>query len=219
MSRAAPHAHATRPGGVGRSAASSCALRGHGRARRRARGPEGETVDYAGYLDPFALKSLARGVASRARCRARGPAPGLRDTTRSLIRAGRTKSFAVVGARHGLRARDRATPQGFALSRRGASPRPCAPSSSRPSCRQRRATPASERWFGVEVRPSRATAAAPKPSGSKAPGSPWSSSAGTVPAAAAPAREVAYRARLPNGLEFTLVRESRSAPWFARATL
>ena len=175
---------------------------------------EGEAVDYAGYLDPFALKIAAaewRLVLDVAR---QVPHPNYTETDGILIR-GRHKSFAVVGL-----------PDGYALvielPRRsfGLSERAVAEAVRAVELEAGLGTPvpvqeASERWLRVEVRT--------VPSDRRRPEAVWLEGSwhpvvilGRHGGPLATRREIAYRARLPSGLEFTLVREP-AGRWFADA--
>ncbi|HEX6764903.1 MAG TPA: hypothetical protein VF103_05480 [Polyangiaceae bacterium] len=174
---------------------------------------EGEAVDYAGYLDPFALKVAAaewRLVLDVARD---VPHPHYKATDGILVR-GKNKSFAVVGL-----------PDGYALvvelPRRsfGISGRAVAEAVRAVEIEAQLGTPeeipASERWLRVEVRTAPGDRRRPEAvwlEGSWRPLVILGRHGGTLPTR----REIAYRARLPTGLEFTLVRES-SGHWFADA--
>ncbi|HET9233311.1 MAG TPA: hypothetical protein VFP10_04160, partial [Candidatus Eisenbacteria bacterium] len=141
------------------------------------------------------------------------PHPHYRDTDGILVR-GKKKSFAIVGL-----------PDGYALvlelPRRsfGVSERAVAEAARaieiEASLGTRRTTPAPERWLRVEVR----TASSDR----RRPEAVWLDGAwhplvilGRHRGSITARREVAFRARLPNGLEFTLVREP-SGHWFADA--
>jgi hypothetical protein len=174
---------------------------------------EGETVDYAGYLDPFTLKVAAaewRLVLDVARD---VPHPHYRDTNGILVR-GKKKSFAVVGLPDGYALVLELPRRSFGLSERAVAEAVRAVEIEA-SLGKPEAIPASERWLRVEVRTA--------PSDRRRPEAVWLDGAwepllilgrhrGTAPAP----REIAFRARLPNGLEFTLVREP-SGHWFADA--
>lgn len=173
---------------------------------------EGETVDYAGYRDPFALKVAAaewRLVLDVARD---VPHPSYRLTDGILIR-GTKKSFAVVGLHDGYALVIELPRRAFRLSQRAVAEAVHAveleadlgPEGGRP---------ASERWLSVEVRTA--------PGDRRRPEALWVEGAWQTLVilgrhrAASKHREIAYRARLPNGLEFTLVREPPGR-WFADA--
>jgi hypothetical protein len=174
---------------------------------------EGETVDYAGYLEPFTLKVAAaewRLVLDVAR---EVPHPHYRDTDGILVR-GKKKSFAIVGLPDGYALVVELPRRSFGISERAVAEAVRAieleASLSRP-----KATPAPERWLRVEVRTA--------PSDRRRPEAVWLDGAwhsliilGRHRSGAPIRREVAFRARLPNGLEFTLVREP-TGHWFADA--
>jgi hypothetical protein len=174
---------------------------------------EGETVDYAGYIAPFDIRVAAaewRIVLDVARAI---PHASYEATNRILIR-GRKKSFAVVGLS-----------AGYALVVE--LPRRCFALSQRAVVEAVRAveleafigtpddTPAAERWLRVEVRT--------VPGDRRRPEAVWLDGSwrplvilGRHGGRSATRREVAFRARLPSGQEFTLVRE-RLGYWFADA--
>lgn len=174
---------------------------------------EGETVDYAGYLDPFALKVAAaewRIVLAVARD---VPHPHYRDTDGILVR-GKKKSFAVVGLPDGYALVLELPRRSFGLSARAVAEAARAVELEA-SLGARRTTPAPERWLRVEVR----TASTDR----RRPEAVWLEGAwhplvilGRHRGSITARREIAFRARLPNGLEFTLVREP-SGHWFADA--
>jgi hypothetical protein len=175
---------------------------------------EGETVDYAGYLDPYTLRVAAaewRLVLNVARD---VPHPHYRDTNGILVR-GKKKSFAIVGLPDGYALVVELPRRSFGLSERAVAEAVRA-IEVEASIGKPRATPASERWLRVEVRTAE--------SDRRRPEAVWIEGAwqallilGRHRGGAAPTRrEIAFRARLPNGLEFTLVRE-RTGHWFADA--
>jgi hypothetical protein len=174
---------------------------------------EGETVDYAGYLEPYLLKVAAaewRLVLDVARD---VPHPNYRETNGILIR-GRKKSFAVVGLPEGYAIVVELPKRSFGLSERAVAEAARAVELEA-SLGTPDETPASERWLRVEIR----TVA----SDPRRPEAVWLDGSwrplvilGRHGGALRTRREVAFRARLPTGLEFTLVRE-RGGNWFADA--
>ncbi len=175
---------------------------------------EGETVDYAGYLDPFNLKVAAaewRLVLDVARDM---PHPHYRDTDGILVR-GKKKSFAIVGLPDGYALVVELPRRSFGLSERAVAEAVRA-IELEASLRRPKTTPAPERWLRVEVRTAEGDRRRPE--------AVWIEGAWQAlvilgryrGGAASTHREIAFRARLPNGLEFTLVRE-RSGHWFADA--
>jgi hypothetical protein len=173
---------------------------------------EGETVDYAGYLDPFSLRVMAaewRIVLDIVRS---VPRPGFQDAHELSVRA-RKKSFALV-----------ALPDGYAIvlalplhsllfSRRAVA------EAAREIEREAGLTPshapeaAEERWSKIDVRTA--------PGDRRRPAAVWVDGAwrevtilGRIAQRRAPGREVGYRARLENGLEIALIREALGL-WFA----
>jgi hypothetical protein len=173
---------------------------------------EGETVDYAGYLDPFALKVAAaewRIVLDVAR---EVPHPHYRDTDGILVR-GRKKSFAIVGLPDGYAFVVEMPRRSFGLSERAVAEAVRAVELEA-SLRRPKTTPAPERWLRVEVRAA--------PTDRHRPEAVWLDGAWQPLVilgrhrGGPTRREVAFRARLPNGLEFTLVREP-TGHWFADA--
>ena len=173
----------------------------------------GETVDYAGYLDPFALKVAAaewRLVLDVAR---NVPHPAYQATHAILVR-GRNKSFAVAGLPDGYAIVVELPRRSFGLSARAVAEAVRAVELEA-SLGTPDDTPASERWLRVEVRTD--------PGDRHRPEAVWLEGSwrplvilGRHGGLSATRREVAFRARLPSGQEFTLVRE-RSGHWFADA--
>lgn len=175
---------------------------------------EGETVDYAGYRDPFALRVMAaewRIVLDVVREVAR---PGFADLTELAVRASRV-SFAIVALGAGYALVLELPRRGFALSRRALA------QAAREIEHEAELPPTlalqRERWSRVEVQ----TVASDR----RRPEAVWIDGAwqplvilGRHQVAGRrgrPARgEVGYRARVPTGLEFALVREALGA-WFA----
>ena len=174
---------------------------------------EGETVDYAGYLDPFALKVAAaewRLVLNVAR---EVPHPHYKATDAILVR-GKNKSFAIVGLSAGYAIVVELPRRCFGLSARAVAEAVRAVEIEA-SLGAPDEMPASERWLRVEVKTTAGDRRRPEAvwlEGSWRPLVILGRHGGTVPSR----REIAYRARLPSGLEFTLVRES-SGHWFADA--
>jgi len=173
----------------------------------------GETVDYAGYLDPFAMRvaaaewrivlDLARGV----------PHANYTETDDILVR-GRKKSFAVIGLPGGYAIVIELPRRSFGLSERAVAEAVRAVELEA-SLGTPNETPASERWLRVEVRTAPGDRRRPEAvwlEGSWRPVVILGRHGGSIPTR----REIAYRARLPSGQEFTLVREP-PGHWFADA--
>jgi hypothetical protein len=173
---------------------------------------EGEAVDYAGYVDPYSLKVAAaewRIVLDVARD---VPHPHYRDTDGILVR-GKKKSFAVVGLPDGYALVLELPRRSFGLSGRAVAEAVRAVELEA-SLGTPRAT-AAERWLRVEVRTA--------PNDRRRPEAVWLEGAwqslvilGRHRGEGPTRREIAFRARLPNGLEFNLVREPPGR-WFADA--
>jgi len=175
---------------------------------------EGETVDYAGYRDPFALRVMAaewRIVLDIVRDIAR---PGFADVTELAVRAS-GRSFAIVALAEGYALVLELPRHGFSLSRRALAQaaREIEAEADLPPTRALR----QERWSRVEVQ----TVASDR----RRPQAVWLDGAWqplvilgrhqVVGARGRPGRgEVGYRARMATGLEFALVREPLGA-WFA----
>ena len=174
---------------------------------------EGETVDYAGYRDPFALKVAAaewRLVLNAAR---EVPHPSYASTHGILIR-GTKKSFAVIGLPDGYAMVLELPRRSFGLSERAVAEAVRAVEIEA-SLGAPDDIPASERWLRVEVQTA--------PGDRRRPEAIWLDGSfhplvilGRHGGITRSRREIAFRARLPNGLEFTLVREP-SGHWFADA--
>ncbi len=174
---------------------------------------EGETVDYAGYLEPYLLKVAAaewRLVLDVARD---VPHPHYKATNGILVR-GKNKSFGIVGLPEGYAIVVELPRRSFGLSERAVAEAMRA-IEFEASLGKRGEVPASERWLRVEIRT--------VPSDRRRPEAVWLDGSwrplvilgrhgGILPSR----HEIAFRARLPTGLEFTLVRE-RGGNWFADA--
>jgi hypothetical protein len=173
----------------------------------------GETVDYAGYLDPFNMKVAAAEWRLVLELVRDVPHPSYRETNGILIRA-RNKSFAVVGISTGYAIVVALPRRAFGLSARAVAEAVRA-IELEAQLATAEETPASERWFRVEVRT--------VPNDPRRPEAIWLEGSwrplvilGRHGGRSATRGEAAFRARLPTGLEFNLVRE-RSGHWFADA--
>jgi hypothetical protein len=173
---------------------------------------EGETVDYAGYRDPFALRVMAAEWRIALDIVRAANALDLPSTRELVVRAGR-RSFGIFALSEGYALVVELPSRAFALSHRALSEavRALEHEAELPPAR-----PAgdSERWLQVEVETQPGDRRRPRAvrlEGSWHPvtilgrhraeqGRAWG--------------EVAYRARVPTGLEFALVREPFGA-WFA----
>lgn len=174
---------------------------------------EGETVDYAGYIDPFNIRVAAaewRIVLDVARA---VPHPSYLGTQGLLVRA-RQKSFATIGLSDGYAIVAELPRRAFGLSARAVAEAVRAIELEAELGDPENA-PASERWLRVEVRTF--------PADRRRPEAVWLEGSwhplvilGRHGGRSATPREVAFRARLPSGQEFTLVRE-RTGYWFADA--
>jgi hypothetical protein len=199
----------------------------------------GETVDYAGYRDPFTLRVMAaewRIVLDAARGIAR---PGFADVTSITIRAGRT-SFAIVAMtegyalvlelpRHGFALSPRALVEAaHAIEREAELPTSIAKGTHRWSRVEVQTVPGNRfrpaavwldgAWQPVTVLGRHQVAGTPRRSSQAALGRVVPPEPGTAaPLRTTPAarsRDLGYHARVPNGLEFALVREPLGI-WFA----
>jgi hypothetical protein len=173
----------------------------------------GETVDYAGYLDPFSMKVAAAEWRLVLELVRELPHPGYRETQGILIRA-KKKSFAVVGISTGYAIVVALPRRAFGLSGRAVAEAVRAVELEA-ELGTPNEIPASERWLRVEVRTA--------PADRRRPEAVWLEGSwrplvilGRHGGRSATRRELAFRARLPNGLEFTLVREV-TGHWFADA--
>jgi hypothetical protein len=203
----------------------------------------GETVDYAGYRDPFTLRVMAAEWqivldAAHAVCR-----PGFEDLNAITVRAARV-TYAIVAMSEGYAIVLELPRRGFELSPRAVA------EAARAIEREAELPPTNakgaERWSHVEVqtlpgdrfRPAavwlegawQAVTVLGRHQVAKAQGRPAASPPGRPgPPRGAPTRSptplpgnlratrlrtLAYHARIPNGLEFTLVREPLGF-WFA----
>jgi hypothetical protein len=201
----------------------------------------GETVDYAGYRDPFTLRVMAAEWQIVLDAARDIPRPGFADVTAITVRAGRA-SYAVVAMTEGYALVLELPRHGFALSRRAVI------EAAHAIEREAELPPShekgTERWSRVEVqtvpgdrfRPaavwldgawqpvtvlgrrqsSKTSQAMPRVAPGAVPGPPPATppgSPGGPPRLARP-RERGYHARIPSGLEFALVREPLGI-WFA----
>ena len=173
----------------------------------------GETVDYAGYLEPFAMRVAAaewRIVLDMARA---VPHSNYTETDGILVR-GRKKSFAVVGLPDGYAIVVELARWSFGLSARAVAEAVRA-IELEAALGTPNETPASERWLRVEVQTAQGDRRRPEAvwlEGS------WHALVilGRHGRVLSSRREIAFRARLPSGQEFTLVREP-PGHWFADA--
>jgi hypothetical protein len=179
---------------------------------------QGETVDYAGHAEPFALRIMAaewRIVLDQVRSISQA---GFDATHELRVRAQR-KSFALVALAHGYALVLELPTYGFQYSRRALAEatRAIEREASLDSL-----NPDASHWSRVEVRTARGDRRRPE--------AVWRDGAfcpltilgryidPLVAGKPRPRRkgggEVGYRARLPSGLEFTLIREPTGV-WFA----
>lgn len=176
---------------------------------------EGETVDYAGVVDPFDVKvAAAEWAVIMARLKV-SRVPVLAATEILLVRA-REKSFVVSALADDYALVVQLLPHAFAISARAMSeavrevsleaglPLP-------PSCLR-----AKEQWCRVDVRC--------EPARSQRPAALWAGGAWLSIEVLGRwtrglgSREIGYRARLASGAEFTLIRE-RLGRWYTEAPL
>jgi hypothetical protein len=172
---------------------------------------EGETVDYAGYLAPFQMRVTAaewRLVLGLVR---EVPHPNIALAHQILLRC-KKRSYAIVGLPDGYALVLELTRYAFSLSRRAVSE----------AAREIRAEaglegppgePESERWWRVAVRTAEGDERRPAAIWLEGEWKPLTI-LGRYAASTNGHREIAYRARLPTGLEFALVREPLGT-WFA----
>ena len=179
---------------------------------------QGETVDYAGYTEPFALRVMAaewRIVLDQVREITRA---GFDATNELRVRACR-KSFALVALSEGYALVLELPTFGFQYSLRGLAE---ATRAIELEAGLDSLTPDASHWSRVDVRTA--------PGDRRRPEAVWRDGAFCPvsilgryvdPLTAKKARprrkgggEVGYRARLPSGLEFTLIREPNGV-WFA----
>jgi len=176
---------------------------------------EGETVDYAGTIDPFDIKvAAAEWVVVLSILR--GSRVSGFATCQELVVRGTKKSFFAHVLEDGYAVVVQLPAHAFAISRRGvgeAIRELCTEAGLRhPEGFHRD----SERWSRVEVRG--------EPRDSRRPSAVWING-GWSPieilgrwSTEGPPREVGFRARLPNGAELTLVRE-RLGRWYCDSTI
>ena len=172
---------------------------------------EGETVDYAGYLEPFQMRVTAaewRLVLGLVR---ELPHPNFSLTDHIALRCTK-RSYAIVGLPDGYALVLELSRYAFNLSRRAVSEAARdvraeagldAPEGERPA----------ERWSRVPVQTAAGDPRRPTAVFLEGAWRPLTILGRYATAANGP-REIAYRARLPTGLEFALVREPFGT-WFA----
>ena len=172
----------------------------------------GETVDYAGYLDPFSLRVMAaewRLVLDVVRS---VPRPGFEDARELAIRA-KDKSFALIALADGYAIVLELPLRSLQFSRRALAEavREIEAEAGLPP--SHRAGGTDERWSKIDVRTA--------PGDTRRPAAVWLEGAwcevtvlGRYAQGRNSAREIGYRARLSNGLEIALIREPLGV-WFA----
>lgn len=172
---------------------------------------EGETVDYAGAIDPFDIKvAAAEWVVVLALLR-ESKMPGFPETEEVAVRGAR-KSFFVQVLSDGYALVVQLLPHAFSISHRALYEAVRELSTEAGLQVPRGVLRESERWRRVDVRS--------EPLDPRRPTALWAS--GTWCALAVLGRwtsgldrgEIGYRARLPSGAELTLVRE-RLGRWYA----
>jgi hypothetical protein len=165
---------------------------------------EGETVDYAGIIDPFDIKVTAAEWTVLLGLLHRSNVPVLRVTDEVALRAAR-KSFFLKHIGDGYALVLVLPPHAFGISRRGLTEavRELCEEASLPLPRS--ALREEDTWRRVEVL---AVAADPRRPSAVWVGSAWApvEILGRLTVGLR-AREVGYRARLPTGAEITLIRE------------
>jgi hypothetical protein len=175
---------------------------------------EGETVDYAGLMDPFDIKVAAAECMVVLSLLRASPIEALQRTDELLTR-GAKKSYFVQALADGYGIVLELEPHCFSLSRRALH------ESMRELCAEaglslpRAVEHDPEPWWRVEVRCEPRDPRRPTALWVKGTWSPleilgrWTTST---------PREIGYRARLPSGAEFTLVRETLGR-WFADSAI
>ncbi|HEY3498258.1 MAG TPA: hypothetical protein VGK73_26360 [Polyangiaceae bacterium] len=173
---------------------------------------EGETVDYAGYLDPFALRVMAaewRIVLDVIRS---VPRPGFQDAHEFSVRAKR-KSFALIALSDGYALVLELPLHSLLFSRRALGEAAREIEQEAGLSPSRRSGAPEERWSKVEVKT--------VPGDPRRPEAVWIDGAwcgvtvlGRYVHRRRSRREDGYRARLENGLEIALIREPLGL-WFA----
>lgn len=202
----------------------------------------GETVDYAGYRDPFSLRVMAAEWQIVLDAAHAIPRPGFEDLTGITVRAAKA-TFAVVAMTEGYAVVLELPRRGFELSPRAVTE--AAHAIEREAELPTSIAKGAHRWSRVEVqtvagdrfRPAavwldgawQAVTVLGRHQVAKTPGSRSRTPVPGAPAAGAPPRSptpppgklrvarlrtLGYHARIPNGLEFALVREPLGL-WFA----
>lgn len=176
---------------------------------------EGETVDYAGWLDPFEIKVAAAEWQLVVGAIRESNVPSWPDTHELIVRA-RRRSFAIVPLTEGYAIVATLTRYCFGISERALA------EAARELCKESGLSPPAflvasrERWTRVQVQTS--------PNDSRRAQALWHAGAwrpleilGRYAEADLASHEVGYRARLSTGAELTLVRE-RLGIWYADDT-
>lgn len=175
--------------------------------------PEGETVDYAGRLDPFDIRVAAAEWRLVLRFVRESRFPGWPDANELVVRA-RARSYAIVALSEGYAIVLELSRRCFKVSTRAlaqAMRELEAEAGLLPLARQ--SFPPSRRWARVRVQTVSGDRLRPSAIWL---GGEWSAVTilGRYRRADLGRREVGYLARLPSGAEFTLVREPLGH-WFA----
>jgi hypothetical protein len=172
---------------------------------------EGETVDYAGRIDPFEIRVAAAEWRLVLRVLSQSPIASWADTHELVVRASQ-RSFVAILLDSGYAVVAQLPVRCFALSPRALAE--CV----RDLCREAGFEPPQGarfggRWSSVDVRTS--------PFDRRRPSAVWHNGSwheleilGRYAKAELGRGEMGYRARLPNGAEITLVRE-RLGRWYA----
>jgi hypothetical protein len=173
---------------------------------------EGETVDYAGYSDPFAMRVMAAEWRIVLEVVRSVPRPGFQDAHELAVRA-RKKSFALVALSDGYAIVLELPLHSLLFSRRALA-EAAREIEKEAGLAPARPLEAEERWSKIEVRPSLEDPRRPE--------AVWLDGAWRevtilgrhIHKLPRSRREIGYRARLQNGLEISLIREPLGL-WFA----
>ena len=174
--------------------------------------PAGETVDYAGGLEPYDQRVMAAEWQLVVGTLARSKVPHWPETREILVR-GASKSFALITLSDGYVIVMQLLPRSFAVSQRAVAEAVREIASEAGIENRLGGAVATGRWSRVEVRTVAGDVWRPEAIWIE---SSWSppSVLGVYADAELDSREIGYRARLESGAEITLVREPMGS-WYA----
>jgi hypothetical protein len=173
---------------------------------------EGETVDYAGYLDPYSARVMAAEWRIVLDVVKSVPRPGFEDAHELSVRS-QKKSFALIALSDGYAIVLELPLHSLLFSRRAVGEAAREIEREAGLTLSRTLPEAEERWSKIDVRTA--------PGDARRPAAVWVDGGwrevtilGRIAYGRGTGRETGYRARLENGLEIALIREPLGV-WFA----